>query len=289
MNTKIRLTSNGNFSPNVTFDLGFKYESVDDTLEFILPDEYKKATNHYYLLFKMKRMETIILPVVDYKFTITRTITERAGIYDMIFIATENEIVNGDIDEAVRVYVSNTMKGEVKDNFLNDPITAEVTDKNIELYYNKLDALADDLTNKIETGYYQGDYYYPTVDEFGYITWVIREGEASEVPLGTNIRGPRGGYYEPYIEDGILKWTASLEEMPSIEETNIDQMVETHTDSYLEDHFIDKVQPLVDTKVVEEVKNTIQFIWDEENKQLFIYSADKIVTEDGDSVAYGND
>ena len=174
MNTKIRLTSNGNFSPNVTFDLGFKYESVGDTLEFILPDEYKKETNHYYLTFKMKRRETMILPVMNYKFTITRTITENPGIYEMIFIATENEIVNGDIDEAVRVYVSNIMKGEVKDNYLSDPITTEVQDKNIELYYNKLDALYDELNHKHETGFYQGDYYKPEVDEFGNISWYER-------------------------------------------------------------------------------------------------------------------
>ena len=277
MNTKIRLTSNGNFSPNVTFDLGFKYESVGDTLEFILPDEYKKETNHYYLTFKMKRRETMILPVMNYKFTITRTITENPGIYEMIFIATENEIVNGDIDEAVRVYVSNIMKGEVKDNYLSDPITTEVQDKNIELYYNKLDALYDELNHKHETGFYQGDYYKPEVDEFGNISWSIMEGKASDIPTSQNITGPVGPYYIPEVVDGELKWNKSKDNIPNVENTSIDAMVEAHTDDYLEENLLDKTTPVIQEEVKKKVDDTFKIRWNAETKELFIYSAEELL------------
>ena len=269
MNTKITLTSNGNYSPNVVFDLGNKYESVGDTLEFIIPSIYKQTTNHCYLAFKMKRMETIILPVENYVFHITRTVTDRAGTYDMIFLITENEIVNGDIDGAVKLYVSNTMKGVVKDNFLTDPITEEVTDKNIELYYNKLDALYDDLNQRVETNYYKGDYYKPSVDENGYLTWAIKEGYASETPTPQNItgpQGPQGGYYSPLIENSVINWEPSQSNLPSIESTDLKPAIKNATDDYLDANLKKEVSAAVDAK--------FKFVWDEANQTLYIYTED---------------
>lgn len=265
MNTKITLTSNGNYSPNITFDLGNKYENVGDTLEFVVPAIYKKPTNHYYLAFKMKRMETILLPVENYVFHITRTITDRPGTYEMIFLITENEVVNGDIDEAVKVYVSNVMKGVVKDNFLTDPVTEEVTDKNIELYYNKLDALYDDLNQRVETNYYKGDYYKPAVDEYGYLTWSIKEGYASEIPTSQNItgpQGPQGGYYSPSVEDSVVNWEPSQENLPTVEPTDLKPAIKNATDDYLNENLKNEVSAAVDAK--------FKWTWNPETKTLFI-------------------
>lgn len=272
MNIQIRLTSNGNYSPNVEFDLGNKYESVGDTMEFILPDAYKNPTHHYYLAFKMKKLPTFIFPVVDYKFTITRTITEYPGVYDIIFLITKNEIINGNIDEAVKLYVSSTMHGRVKDNFLTDPITKEVSDKNIELYYNKLDALADQLKYNDENNIYKGDYYKPSVDEVGVLSWEIHNGPAADIPKPRNIRGPQGiqgGYYYPSEEDGTIKWNASQSDLPVIEDVNLNPYIEDFTNSYLNKNLTNIVN--------EKVNNTIQLKWKEDTKELFIYITDDML------------
>ena len=269
MNIQIRLTSNGNYSPNVEFDLGNKYESVGDTMEFILPDAYKNPTYHCYLVFKMKKLPTLIFPVVDYKFTITRTITEYPGVYDIIFLITQNEIVNGDIDEAVRLYVSNTMHGKVRDNFLTDPITKDIPDPNIELYYNKLDALADQLTYNDENNIYKGDYYKPSVDEVGVLSWEIKQGVASEIPQSRSIRGPQGiqgGYYQPAEENGTIKWNASQEDLPEVSDINLLPYVENASNAYLDSHLKNEVSAAVDAK--------FKFTWDDENQILYIYTED---------------
>lgn len=269
MNIQIRLTSNGNYSPNVEFDLGNKYESVGDTMEFILPDAYKNPTHHYYLAFKMKKLPTFIFPVVDYKFTITRTITEYPGVYDIIFLITKNEIINGKIDEAVKLYVSSTMHGRVKDNFLTDPITKEVSDKNIELYYNKLDALADQLKYNDENNIYKGDYYKPSVDEVGVLSWEIKQGPASEITQSRSIRGPQGiqgGYYQPSEENGTIKWNASQDDLPEVSDINLLPYVENASNTYLDSHLKNEVSAAVDAK--------FKFIWDDENQILYIYTED---------------
>ena len=288
MNTKITITSNGNVSPNIVFDLGNKYESVGDTLEFVIPREYRTETNHYYLTFKMKRMETIILPVNNFIFEIGRTITEHPGTYDIIFLATKNAVINGDIESAKTVFISNTMKGAVKDNYLQDPITDTTPDPNIELYYNKLDALSDQLKYNMDNKVYQGDYYMPHVDEFGYLTWTIMEGDASAIPTPSNLTGPTGPYYIPAIVDGELQWNKSNNDIPDIAAVDLDAIIEGHTDDYLDENFALKTEPMIQKAVVEEVDNTFKFYWNEETKELFIYSADSITEEDGDDVAYGS-
>ena len=272
MNTQIRLTSNGNFSPNIEFDLGNKYESVGDTLEFILPNAYQIPTAHCYLTFKMKKLPTLIFPVVDNIFTITRAITEHAGTYEIIFLITENEIVNGDIDEAVRLFVSNTMHGRVKDNYLQDPITNTIPDPNIETYYNKLDALGDQLQYNLDNNVYQGDYYFPKVDSLGNLSWSIKEGEASETPTTTNIRGPQGiqgGYYHPSEDGGVIKWNASQKDLPKIEDVDLNPYIKGFTDSYLNKNLANVVN--------EKVNNTIQLKWKEDTKELFIYITDDML------------
>ena len=275
MNIQIRLTSNGNYSPNVEFDLGNKYESVGDTMEFILPDAYKNPTHHYYLAFKMKKLPTFIFPVVDYKFTITRAITEHPGVYDIIFLITKNEIINGNIDEAVKLYVSSTMHGRVKDNFLTDPITKEIPDPNIELYYNKLDALADQLTYNDENNIYKGDYYKPSVDEVGVLSWEIKQGPASEIPQSRSIRGPQGiqgGYYKPSEENGVITWSASQEDLPEVASIDLNPYIENSTNIYLNNNLTNVVN--------EKVNNTIQLKWKEDTKELFIYITDDMLIKE---------
>ena len=131
MNTKITITANGNVAPNKVIDLGFKYENVGDVITFEIPEEYKKY--HHYLVFYMKRKDTILLPVNDLTFKVSTTITRNPGTYEIVFIATESMVVNGDINQARKVFVSNTMIGIVKDNFLQDPAPEDFVDPNLQI------------------------------------------------------------------------------------------------------------------------------------------------------------
>lgn len=195
MNTKVSITLNGNVAPNKVIDLGYKYENVGDTIQFIIPNEYMGF--YSYLAFSMKKMETILLPVNLNEegiltFYVTTTITKNPGTYQIIFLCTEGVVENGDIDGARKVFVSNTMTGTVKDNFLVDPVAKEEQDENVKIFYDRLNLLAETLENNLKNDYYKGAYYIPRVDDIGYISWSRSDGKDIDIPASQNITGPTG-------------------------------------------------------------------------------------------------
>ena len=274
MNTKITITANGNVAPNKVIDLGFKYENVGDVITFEIPEEYKKY--HHYLVFYMKRKDTILLPVNDLTFKVSTTITRNPGTYEIVFIATESMVVNGDINQARKVFVSNTMIGIVKDNFLQDPAPEDFVDPNLQIIYDKLWDLYDDLTTKNEDDYWRGAAYIPEVLEDGTIKWTRTDGKDILIPMPQNIMGPQGiqgPYYSPDVRDGILFWKHSQPEMPEINEYDILSVIKDTTTDYVEQNFDKKVKPMVDEKV----DNTIQLKWNKETRELFIYVAEDML------------
>lgn len=310
MNTKITITKNGNYSPNRVFNFGYKYENVGDTLEFMIPSEYKDY--HHYLVFYMKKKDTIILPVNKVndtlRFYITSTITRNPGTYTFIFLSTEREVVDGDIDNAKRVFVSNEMTGSVIDNFLDDPINDETLkdqeyydgffggETNLEVFYDAMRDLYLDLLDKVRTGYYTGDFYLPywkdpegiTLSWKHYVwdaekeTWIVTtredEGEDSLIPQDSMLRGLTGNYYKPkgtVTAEGQLEWQCYdhahkevTEEVPLT--TNFTAPIEQATSQYIESVFDEKVDPKVAKSVDKAVDEAIQFEWDDKNQILYI-------------------
>jgi hypothetical protein len=268
MNTKITITANGNIAPNKVIDLGFKYENVGDIITFEIPEEYKKY--HHYLVFYMKRKDTILLPVNDLTFKVSTTITRNPGTYEIVFIATESVVVNGDINQARKVFVSNTMIGIVKDNFLQDPAPEDFVDPNLQIIYDKLWDLYDDLATKNEDDYWRGAAYIPEVLEDGTIKWTRTDGKDILIPMPQNIKGPQGvqgPYYVPDVNgEGQLIWKPSQENLPQINNYDIQSMVKEVTTDYVETNFDRKVKPMVDAAVDSKFKWT----WNPETKTLFI-------------------
>lgn len=311
MNTKITITKNGNYSPNRVFNFGYKYENVGDTLEFLIPTEYSK-NYHHYLVFHMKKHEPIILPVNNIdgtlRFYITSTITRNPGTYTFIFLSTEREVIDGDIDNAKKVFVSNEMTGVVTDNFLNDPISDETLgdkeyydgyfggETNLEVFYDAMRDLYLDLQDKVITGYYKGDFYLPywkdaeavTLSWKHYVwdatnkTWIVttreEEGEGSLIPADSMLRGLTGNYYKPMAEtteDGELQWQGyDHAHRPFADATpvttNFTAPIEKAASQYIEKVFDTKVDPKVEASVNKAVDNAIQFEWDDDKQILHI-------------------
>ena len=140
MTTKITILSNGSVAPNKPIALGHKYENVGDILQFNIPTQYKSY--HLYLAFRIKKKKPFLLPVNkngdSCEFQITSTVTKNAGTYEMVFLATENQIVDDDIDTIRMVFISNTMQGIVTDNFIEDCVLEEEMDPNFQTVYDEL-------------------------------------------------------------------------------------------------------------------------------------------------------
>lgn len=283
MNTKIAITANGNVAPNKVIDLGFKYENVGDIITFTIPEMYKPY--HHYLAFYMKRKDTILLPVNDLTFKVTTTITRNPGTYEIVFIATEEKVVDGDINKARKVFVSNTMLGAVKDNFLTDPVDEDAMDPNLQIIYDSLLDLRSDLQNKLAIDFWRGAVYIPDINANGDLTWTRSDGKDINIPAPYNVIGPQGiqgPFYLPTMaESGHLLWRKSQENMPDINSIDLLGMVQNEAEGY-----IDKV---ITGHVQREVNNNIRFSWDEKTKSLYIYSAHDLILQEGDEVEYGTD
>lgn len=276
MNTRISITSNGNVAPNKVFDFGYKYENVGDTLSFSIPDDYKGY--HHYLVFYMKKVNTILLPVNDLVFTVGTTLTRNAGTYNFIFIATENAVVDGDIDGAKKVFVSNTMQGLVKDNDLDDPVTDETLDPNLQIVYDSLLDLKDVLQNHIDTDYYRGAYYIPDLDDLGNLSWSRSDLQDIDIPEVKNITGPRGAFYIPNVdENAVISWKLETDGEKayelSLESIDLMPNIKTAATNYIDEVLPNIVEKEVESQVPTVVDNKFQWIWDEDTKSLYIYTA----------------
>lgn len=281
MITKITILSNGNISPNSTINLGNKYESVGDSIVFDIPQNYLQY--HHYLLFKMAKKNPILLPVNYIKddegivngltFFITTTITRNAGKYEIIFLSSESKIQSyDDLDKSRLTFVSNTMTGQVDDNFLTDPIISDGQDANLEIMYNQILDVKQEFEDKLAEDGFVGPYYKPTVSKDGYISWtVIDQHEVPPaIPETQRIMGPQGKegpYYIPYLtENNALGFKKSQEAMKDVDEIDINKLIEDASSAYLEANLKAVVDASVDSK--------FKWEWDDEAQTLNIIIGD---------------
>lgn len=278
MITKITILSNGSVAPNKPIALGYKYESVGDILEFDIPTEY--TSYHHYLAFYMKKHDVILLPVnkkdKKYQFTIGTTITQNAGTYEIIFLATESKIENNDIDNARKVFVSNTMYGVVVDNFLKDPVSDEDMDPNIEFVWNQLLDLQKKIEDDLSNDAYRGAAYIPDVDENGVLSWERSDKQNIMIPEPKNITGPTGPYYIPRLQEGVFFFEKSLFSIPDVDSVNIYSMVKEVSDAYLEGNLEGISSAYLDAHLEEAVEksvnNKFRWEWDDDNQIFYIYT-----------------
>lgn len=285
MITNITILSNGNIAPNKIIPLGHKYDNALDSLQFDIPVLYQGY--HYYLAFYMKKHDTILLPVnyVDghLQFLITSTVTRNPGQYEMVFLATRKAVVNGDIDHAEKVFVSTTMYGVVEDNFLQDPVVDDQLDPNLQIIYEDLLRLKDEIEEDLETDYYRGAAYIPDVNEDGVLSFTRDDGKDISIPEPRNLTGPTGPYYKPTINgDGVMSFEVQAStpnsEPAEAEPVDVKAMVKEVSDQYLEgnlegiavdyldDHLANAVNTAVDAK--------FKFTWDPVNQILYITTED---------------
>lgn len=285
MITNITILSNGNIAPNKTIPLGHKYDNALDSLQFDIPVLYQGY--HYYLAFYMKKHDTILLPVnyVDghLQFLITSTVTRNPGQYEIVFLATRKAVVDGDIDHAEKVFVSTTMHGVVEDNFLQDPVVDDKLDQNLQIIYDDLLRLKDEIEEGLETDYYRGAAYIPDISDDGVLSFTRDDGKDISIPEPKNLTGPTGPYYVPSVdEEGVMHFevkpstpnsqpaeAADVDVKAIVKEVS-DQYLEGNLEGiavdYLDDHLANAVNTAVDAK--------FKFTWDPINQILYITTED---------------
>lgn len=286
MITNITILSNGSIAPNKVIPLGNKYDNALDSLQFDIPVLYQGY--HYYLAFYMKKHDTILLPVnydLEGKLTfiITATVTRNPGQYEIVFLATKNAVVDGDIDHAEKVFVSTVMHGTVNDNFLKDPVVEEKLDDNLQIIYDELLSLRDEIREDLETDYYRGAAYIPDISDDGVLSFTRDDGKDISIPEPKNLTGPTGPYYTPVVdEEGVMhfevKPSTPNSQPAAAADVDVKAMVKEVSDQYLEgnlegiavdyldDHLADAVNTAVDAK--------FKFTWDPVNQILYITTED---------------
>lgn len=282
MITNITILSNGSVAPNKTIALGRKYDSALDSLMFDIPVIYQGF--HYYLAFYMKKHPAILLPInynqdLKLEFLITSTITQYSGQYEIVFLATKEAVVDGNIDNAQKVFTSIPFYGVVEDNPLEDPVVDLPLDANLQIIYDELYRLRDEVVEDLEEDAYRGATYIPDVDEDGVISWTRDDGKTIAIPESRNITGPAGAYYKPEVtEEGELQWLSSQEGIPTVESTNIKEMVENKTVAYADEKLPELTTAYLNTNlkpaVNEAVDAKFKFAWDDENQILYITTED---------------
>ena len=291
MITTITILSNGNIAPNNTIPLGHKYDNGLDSIQFNIPKEYNDDGDikyNHYLAFGMKKVKTILLPISRntnriLEFIITSTVTCNAGLYDMVYIITEGQIIDSDIDNAKKVFVSDIFKGQVLDNFLvdSDTVTEEM-DKNLQIIYDNLLNLRNKIITELENGEYIGDTFIPNVNEDGVLSWTQTKGnQVGEQHIQErNLTGPMGPYYQPTItEDGKsigfeVKNSVLNHDPAEVEPVPVYEMVDEVTTNYLDEnleevaggYLDDHLKPTVDAAVDAKFKWT----WNPDTQTLYI-------------------
>lgn len=283
--TNITVMDNGNISPNSVIKLGNKYENVRDALVFKVPwdDPLKYSC---YISLKMGKKETIFLPIVPFDteegklltLLITTTITKNAGIYDMVFVASDNDNLTSldDAKENELIFVSNVFQGKVDDNFLQKEMELTGPDDQIKFLYGQMLSLYNVLEDREESDYYKGDYFYPSIDPVTYeLSWQLIKGQDTiDVPPAVNIRGEQGAqgpYYIPQEElvDGKMGWNKSQEDMVDAPALDFGPTIETTVNNKLAEED-EEGETLIDKAI----NSKFKWSWDPETQTLFIETED---------------
>lgn len=282
MITNITILLNGSVAPNKTIVLGRKYDNALDSLVFDIPVLYQGF--HYYLAFYMKKHDTILLPVnynkeLQLEFLITSTVTRYAGEYQMVFLATKQPVVDGNIDNAKKVFTSVPMYAVVEDNPLEDPVVDVPLDANLQIIYDELYQLRDQVASDLAADAYRGAVYIPNVDVDGIISWTRSDGKEIAMPEERNITGPAGAYYTPSIdEEGNLNWNPSQEGAPIVESIDFEGMVNDECDKYAEKRLPELTTDYLDANLTGEVGKAVdakfKFEWNDDEQILYITTED---------------
>lgn len=116
--------------------------------------------------------------------------------------ATLQSLLNNNILSS-EVFVSNVILGTVADNHITNPLTSDLEDNNLEIMYNQLRELAQNLEDSWEQGQLDGPYYIPSVNLSGVLSWVGTKPDMP-TPTPTNVRGPKGEQGEqPLLSENV--------------------------------------------------------------------------------------
>lgn len=274
----IQVLENGSYSPNRVLPLGNKYDNLDNAyIVFRVPDRY---LNYFFYVYAVNGKHKYTFPLnwvteensSTLRFYITSTLTQWAGTWQLALIAAEGELnnvgatlqslLNNNILTS-EVFVSNVILGTVADNHITNPLTSDLEDNNLEIMYNQLRELAQNLENAYDEGNLDGPYFIPHVSETGIITWTGTKPDMP-IPASRNIMGPMGPQGERPIID---------------EEVDV-QVVEEHATATITGQGTPEVPyklslelPKVGSIELEQaVENVLarMFVWDEETQTLTI-------------------
>lgn len=273
----LTILENGSYSPNHEILFGNKFDNlVDNYLTIRIPTAYQKFFPYMY---GRCGSASIFLPCnyVDgeLRFYVTNSITKTPGKWEMVFVASQTALdLNSDLNInsilfGAQRFISNTFIGVVVDNNLTNPPLNDIVDENLRIYYEDLDKLEKDFRDAWAKGEFDGPYYIPSVDDYtSDLTWT---GTRKDMPTppAVNIRGKQGiqgeqgiqgPYYIPEINEGKLGFTGSQEDMPPVE---------------------DKFN--LNAAISDEVKNVMDWRWDDDNQILYFYTPDYQGDKYGDS------
>lgn len=114
---------------------------LDNSITKVIFNEIAEAgnLNNKYVAFLSPTSEIFLFPLnSDNSFIVTYTITQYAGAWRMLYLATNTAIEEGAIDNDYKVYVSNSIDFTITENFLTDIIEQPIIDDNLEIIYEQL-------------------------------------------------------------------------------------------------------------------------------------------------------
>ena len=227
LNNKSILLSNKNFG-----------NKMDNSITKVIFTDIEDNANllNKYVAFYSPSSNIFLFPLnsEDNSFIVTSNLTNEAGLWSMIYLATNTEIVEGNIDSEYKSFVSNAIDFSIEDNFLDDTIEEPIVDENLSIIYEQLemtinylnsDEFKEDLINNLHISESDiqliinnlkndedfradmkgedGTTFTPSIDEEGNLSWSNEDGK--ENPATVNIRGPKGA-------DGTMTFEELTEE-----------------------------------------------------------------------------
>ena len=120
-------------------NFGNKYDNGVRQVIFNSIEDNGNLTNKY-VAFLNPNDDFFLLPLnEENSFIVTTNLTLIAGKWTMLYIATNNEIVDGQLDDTYKSYVSNVVSFNITDNFIDDRIEEIVEDENLKIWYETLE------------------------------------------------------------------------------------------------------------------------------------------------------
>lgn len=95
-----------------------------------------------YVAFLSPADEIFLFPLnqEDNSFLVTTSITQLAGTWRMLYLATNTEISEeGEIDTNYKVFVSNSIDFTITENYLSDILEEVIVDENLKIIYEELE------------------------------------------------------------------------------------------------------------------------------------------------------